>query len=507
MEQRPLGPTEPPIAPPSQPCANCADLHPIVYDIVSELSAFEDVQFQPRHTHDIMQNGLSHALRWVLNAVRNYSSTIRDLSRRPQNVLADIQVPRSSLPPREPRELGSSASEYEKRRAEDYGDESHRSSKRARDVSSFELASSSTLAAGVEAERRRSHQSTTAPSSSHSPPRAGSSPGSGILPPPSPVMAPFNVRTLPSPASLNFPNVPTLPPISSPAASYPSSAHAAHLQDLQHQISTKTLAYQTLLREYDALLQKLERQRTKCATLEKKFEVSDTEINNLTDDKERLQDKVGALETEVEDLKKTREDERKEYGANGDQYRKILEMASRLQEQGAMEKRKWVSEKKELEDKIETLEGFGKGSRESSETNLMTAVEQHVSASGTSDAPDTAGPAATAQQTTIPEQPELPLMSIASPQPADSSLRPELTRLNQRVRYLEAALSAVGTSARTLMDLGQSVFDKTETALSLGAKVPSPDPPDPRERRAVPSPTAPASMALGSRPSSAPATI
>ena len=250
-------------------------------------------------------------------------------------------------------------------------------------------------------------------------------------------------------------------------------AHTAHLQDLQRQISIKTLAYQTLQREYDSLIQKLERQRTKCATLEKKFEVSDTEINSLTDEKDRLQIQVSALETQVEELQREREDERREHAAIRMQYMKIVEMASRLEERGAAEERKWTSEKQELEDKIRTLEELGISVREtdevSNENRTMIAVGKHVSATGISGAPAVSGDARTGsagrRRTTTPNSglEERPPTTVVT-QPV-GLLRAEIVRLSERVRNLESALTAVGASAEALIERVRAVRDQAEGAL------------------------------------------
>lgn len=144
---------------------------------------------------------------------------------------------------------------------------------------------------------------------------------------------------------------------SQPTSSAPQNpAQAAHLQELQHQISIKTLAFQTLQREYDSLIQKLERQRTKCNTLERKFEVTDTEINTLTDDRERLQGMVTSLEVQVEKLMKSRDEARTQGAATNGQYLKIMEMSSRLSAQAAADKRQWAAEKLKFEARIAALE-------------------------------------------------------------------------------------------------------------------------------------------------------
>ncbi|KAF2838011.1 hypothetical protein M501DRAFT_937094 [Patellaria atrata CBS 101060] len=179
-----------------------------------------------------------------------------------------------------------------------------------------------------------------------------SSSASAFLPQQSPLMASQQSgRMLPSPTSINFPHS-QLPPLASPHA----SAHSVHLQDLQHQVSIKTLALQTLRSEYDSLLQKLERQRTKCATLEKKFEVTDVEINSLTDERERLQAQVISLEAQVEDLQKSRDEAKRQLVTNGAQYMKIVDMANQLQAKCADDRRKWAIEKEALDEKIRGLE-------------------------------------------------------------------------------------------------------------------------------------------------------
>ncbi len=127
------------------------------------------------------------------------------------------------------------------------------------------------------------------------------------------------------------------------------------MQDLQHQISTKTLALQTLQREHDNLLAAFSRSQIRCATLEKKFQVSDTEINTLTEERIKLLSQIEAFETQVEELIKSREEARKQSVANGGQYMKIMAMASRLEAQGAADKKKWMSEKEEWEREEEGL--------------------------------------------------------------------------------------------------------------------------------------------------------
>lgn len=173
---------------------------------------------------------------------------------------------------------------------------------------------------------------------------ADSSASLASMSPPSSMYSSSSARALPTPSSLSFSCFDVLPTLS-PSADPSHSAQATHLQDLQHQISTKTLALQTLQREHDNLLSAFSRSQIRCATLEKKFQVSDTEINTLTDDRIKLMSQVEVFEAQVEELTSSREEARRQSVANGGQYMKIMAMASRLEAQGAADKKRWMSER------------------------------------------------------------------------------------------------------------------------------------------------------------------
>jgi predicted nucleic acid-binding Zn-ribbon protein len=242
------------------------------------------------------------------------------------------------------------------------------------------------------------------------------------------VPQPIGSTTLPSPSSLTFPKAPILPAISPPSATGQTSVQSTRMQDLQHQISVKTLALQTLQHEYDGLLQKLERQRSKCATLEKKLEISDVEINNLTDEKERLNMQAATLEVQVEDLQNSRDEARRQLVANGTQYMRIMDMANKLQGQGAEDKKKWEAERTELEQRIHLLE--------------------EAMVTGTAQAPSScASPGASSvvhtHETTMSSASQLEIINL---------LRTEVTRLRSRTQTLESALQTIrreGISIRT----------------------------------------------------------
>jgi DNA repair exonuclease SbcCD ATPase subunit len=208
-------------------------------------------------------------------------------------------------------------------------------------------------------------------------------------------------------------------------------AQAAHVQELQHHVSVKTLAFQTLQREYDDLSQELERQRTKYAALEMKFEASDVDINYLTDEKERLHAQVASLESQVEGLQESREEARRQQVANGAQYMRIVEMANRLQAQGSEDKRRWDTERSELEQRIRILE--------------EAMVTGHAVGTGLPAGADT-----TTHSSSPPcSRPEnfnphlAPFAVSAASSETVNVLRTEIGRLRKRTQGLEEALQGV----------------------------------------------------------------
>jgi predicted nucleic acid-binding Zn-ribbon protein len=212
------------------------------------------------------------------------------------------------------------------------------------------------------------------------------------------------------------------------------------MQDLQHQISVKTLAFQTLQCEYDSLLQKLERQRTKCATLEKKFEVSDVEINSLTDEKERLQTQVATLETQVEGLQQSRDEARHQLVANGAQYMRIMEMANRLQGQGAEDKKKWEAEKIGMEQRIRLLEEA-----------MVTGAEQTPSeADNSSCASPGVFSVVHSHKSVTPSASQSETINV---------LRAEVGRLRSRTQTLETALQTMRTESISIQIAAQQLVE------------------------------------------------
>lgn len=131
------------------------------------------------------------------------------------------------------------------------------------------------------------------------------------------------------------------------------------MQDLQHQISTKTLALQTLQREHDQLLAAFSRSQIRCSALEKKSQVSDHEINALAEEKIRLQQQLERIETQVENLTQSRDEAQRQSAADSAQWRQIMAMSSQLQAKGAEETRQYKQDRemweKDREDLLQRL--------------------------------------------------------------------------------------------------------------------------------------------------------
>jgi hypothetical protein len=212
---------------------------------------------------------------------------------------------------------------------------------------------------GEELKRNQSYEHTLSGSGQSPHPSSASSVFGSVQ---SPMQSQPSTRTLPSPPAMQYPRTG-----SSDYAHYSpttnQAAHDTHLQDLQHQISTKTLALQTLQREHDQLLAAFSRSQIRCTALDKKSQVSDHEINTLTEDKIRLQQQVDSLDAQVQDLMRSRDEVHQQSSADGAQWRQIVAMSSQLQLKGAddarrfrLERETWERERTTLQKRIEELE-------------------------------------------------------------------------------------------------------------------------------------------------------
>ncbi len=165
---------------------------------------------------------------------------------------------------------------------------------------------------------------------------------------------------LPSPATSVFPssssgnNVlqsshqPPSPPMSTSFSSgamggTDTTTVATHAAALQHEVSVKSYALQTLQQEHDKLLATLSRSQTRARALEEKQALADNEVHVLSEDRNRLVDRIAELEREVSEVSAAR-DEYRNAGVNeGKQYVEIVRMASQLERMATEERRIMVA--------------------------------------------------------------------------------------------------------------------------------------------------------------------
>jgi len=298
-------------------------------------------------------------------------------------------------------------------------------------------------------ERRKSYAGEAVPRYMQTSPFAASTWSTSRMgQPDSPMQAPPSARQLPSPSSLSFPTASQLPPPLSPSFPGPKSPHTAHLQELQHQLSTKSLAHQILQGEHDKLLAAYSRSQMRCATLEKKSHVSDTEINNLAEDRARLTNDVDRLELQVDELQQKKDEADKQSAASGAQYMKIMALSSKLQAQSAADMKRWKSEREAWQVEREALLSrlAGRATQDDSSSNAVDSSSSAISAA-------------------LPLQPVIAteeLKSIIKSEDCPSSgccqgLREEIVQLRQRCHEAYASLEGWRADSVNLQDLSSKM--------------------------------------------------
>lgn len=274
------------------------------------------------------------------------------------------------LPPRLP-----TPTNLLKREREPFERDEHSAAKRQRGNSSELLHRRASTPAGRDerdAETRDFGTRQLPRGQAYSPQPTESVPGSANPRNQSPGLVGRTFRVPPSPSSLVWPSVPpsygplTAQSVGSPTTSYhqgssihtaqTSSVASAHLADLQHQVTLKSLALQTLQSEYASLLQKFQRERVKSQAIEKKTTVADKEVNDLTNRNEDLSDSVKSLEIQLEESEKRRENERADAAKEKEQWGRMLAMGGQLHAKNAEERKKLLQEKSRLELRVETFE-------------------------------------------------------------------------------------------------------------------------------------------------------
>lgn len=136
----------------------------------------------------------------------------------------------------------------------------------------------------------------------------------------------------------------------------PTTALQAHTAALQHEVSVKKYALQTLQSEHDKLLAALRRSQTRAHTLEEKQVNTDLEVNSLSEERVRLLTQISELEQTIAEISKTRDEFRQAAVKEGSQYVKIVRMASRLEMMAGDERKEWKRQMAESKTRIEAFE-------------------------------------------------------------------------------------------------------------------------------------------------------
>jgi len=180
------------------------------------------------------------------------------------------------------------------------------------------------------------------------------SPGrSHASPPPFNIPSPNSTLGRPSfsyPGSLPNIHHPLSPTLSSSLGiTATTGAVQAHTAALQHEVSVKKYALETLQDEHNKLHSAYRRSQMRARTLEEKQVTSDREINTLSEDHARLLAQIAELEQGVSDLSKSRDEFRQATVKEGAQYEQIVKQASQLEKMAGEERREWTRRLKESE--------------------------------------------------------------------------------------------------------------------------------------------------------------
>lgn len=208
---------------------------------------------------------------------------------------------------------------------------------------------------------------------------------------PSPTPGERSIRALPSPSSAVYPPsaAPSYAPATAQSPSSPvlsnaaemsihtgssESATSAHIADLQHQVTLKSLSLQTLRSEYASLLQKLQRLNVKTHTIEKKSNVANQEVNDLTNKNEDLGQQVQSLQEQLDESERRREQDQDKVAREKEQWMQMLEFGRRLQMKTEQDKNALAARVAALQEDYESLR------RARSFSYSMTAGESDVHA-------------------------------------------------------------------------------------------------------------------------------
>ncbi|KAK6351602.1 hypothetical protein TWF718_004759 [Orbilia javanica] len=217
------------------------------------------------------------------------------------------------------------------------------------------------------------------------------------------------------------------------------------VSDLQHKLSTKTLALETLQKEHDRLLGAYSRQQTRSAAIQKKCSVADAEIVSLSAERDRLQEALDQSESQVQELTEQRDSINKRLVARVREYSSIVQLASQMESLSVAERKKWKDRDTLLRSKIEERD------------QVIKDMQQRLTVTVTSE-----GAGKSSQSPRSDMDPDEIIM-----------LRKENRLLKERTEELEASVGEAKQEVQRMEEIGRMLLHRNREDPDLSVHLPS----------------------------------
>ncbi|KAF3145155.1 hypothetical protein TWF703_007739 [Orbilia oligospora] len=199
------------------------------------------------------------------------------------------------------------------------------------------------------------------------------------------------------------------------------------VSDLQHKLSTKTLALETLQKEHDRLLGAYSRQQTRSAAIQKKCSVADTEIVSLSAERDRLQEALDQSESQVQELTEQRDSINRRLVSRVKEYSNIVQLASQMESLSVVERKRWKDRDALLRLKIEERD------------QVIEDMQQRLTVAMATD--EVGGPSRSPRSDTDPDEVIM--------------LRKENRLLKERAEELEASVGEAKQEVQRMKEIGR----------------------------------------------------
>lgn len=218
------------------------------------------------------------------------------------------------------------------------------------------------------------------------------------------------------------------------------------VSDLQHKLSTKTLALEALQKEHDRLLGAYSRQQTRSAAIQKKCSVADAEIVSLSAERDRLQEALDQSESQVQELTEQRDSINKRLVARVREYSNIVQLASQMESLSVVERKRWKDRDTLLRSKIDERDKI----IEDMQRRLTVAVTAEEARGSPSRSP---------RSDTDPDEVIM--------------LRKENRLLKERAEELEASVGEAKQEVKRMEEIGRMLLHRNREDSDLSVHLPS----------------------------------